>query len=248
MDVATDFWGERVAARRRELATWGMLSFGVHAGMLAVGLSLSVSQFSVPSEVISVDLVTLPRAEPARVQRPEPAAPVAPVEKRRPREVVLPERPSAEPTRARSKPRPQPAPSPPVEQNYADVLAELRKEAGETAPTPRPEPRVASVAPSKPSGPATVSPEVAAWMRSAKAHVRRSWVVPPGFRTQDLEAHLRVRLDRQGRVLGNPEVVRSSGNPWYDEGVLRAILKASPLPPPPQADVWSFVFVPEDSL
>lgn len=37
------------------------------------------------------------------------------------------------------------------------------------------------------------------------------------------------------------------GNPWYDENVVRAIQKASPLPAPPEAGEWAFVFVPEDS-
>lgn len=252
MDGATDFWGERVAARRRQLANWGMLSLALHAGLVAFGLSLPASRFAMPPNVISVDLVSLPRSEPRsqpiRARRPEPAARVEPVVKKAPREVVLPKRPSADPARTRREPRSRPAPIAPVEQDYDDVLAQLREEAGETAPTPRPEPRVASAVPSKSMVTASVSPEVAAWMRSAKAHVRRSWVVPPGFRTQDLETHVRVRLDRQGRVGGNPEIVRGSGNPWYDEGVVRAILKASPLPPPPQADVWAFIFVPEDSL
>jgi hypothetical protein len=30
--------------------------------------------------------------------------------------------------------------------------------------------------------------------------------------------------------------------------VVRAVEKASPLPPPPEAGEWDFVFVPEDSF
>jgi TonB family protein len=56
-----------------------------------------------------------------------------------------------------------------------------------------------------------------------------------------------VDLDAGGNVIGVPEVVQRSGNPWFDEGVVRAIQKASPLPPPPAADEWPFVFVPGDS-
>jgi len=56
---------------------------------------------------------------------------------------------------------------------------------------------------------------------------------------------IRVRLSAGGDVLGT-RVVRRSGNPWYDESVERAIKKASPLPPPPEADEWLFVFRPED--
>ena len=71
--------------------------------------------------------------------------------------------------------------------------------------------------------------------------------VPAGFRTQQLETHVLVDLDVGGRVLGDPRISRRSGNPWYDDGVVRAIQKASPLPAPPEAGEWAFVFVPEDS-
>ena len=54
------------------------------------------------------------------------------------------------------------------------------------------------------------------------------------------------RVDTQGNVLSEPKVVRRSGNPWYDESVVRAVQKASPLPPPPEAGIWPFVFKPED--
>jgi len=88
---------------------------------------------------------------------------------------------------------------------------------------------------------------VAAWLKRAKIHVRKNWVVPPGFRTQALEAQVEVDLDAGGQVRGTPKLTKRSGNPWYDEGVVRAIQKSSPLPRPPEAGKWPFVFVPEDS-
>ena len=137
-----------------------------------------------------------------------------------------------------------------MEKDYTDVLADLRAELGEPDSVPESEPEPLAVAPRLVAGGfgVQVSPEVAAWTRKAKIHVRRNWVVPPGFRTQLLEAHVVVRLDARGRVLGEPRVVRRSGNPWYDDGVVRAIQKASPLPAPPQSGEWTFVFVPMDSL
>ena len=48
-------------------------------------------------------------------------------------------------------------------------------------------------------------------------------------------------------MLGKPRIVQRSGNYHYDDGVVRAIRKASPLPAPPEAGEWTFVFVPEDS-
>ena len=96
------------------------------------------------------------------------------------------------------------------------------------------------------SGTASVAPEVAAWLRAARLHVRQAWVLPAGLRHEPLETQVEVELDAQGNVLAEPKVVRRSGNPWYDESVVRAVEKASPLPPPPEPGTWPFVFKPED--
>ena len=85
-------------------------------------------------------------------------------------------------------------------------------------------------------------------IRSARVHVRQAWVLPPGFRDAPLETHVEIELDSGGRMLGDPRVTRRSGNPWFDEGVVRAMQKASPLPPPPRSGAWAFVFRPEDLL
>jgi TonB family protein len=84
-------------------------------------------------------------------------------------------------------------------------------------------------------------------VRRAKIHVRSVWVVPPGFRTQPLQTSVLIDLDAEGRVLGKPRIIQRSGNYHYDDGVVRAIRKASPLPAPPESGEWTFVFVPEDS-
>jgi colicin import membrane protein len=138
----------------------------------------------------------------------------------------------------------KPAPA----KEYEDVLAQLRAESGEDAPPTEIAEAAPAVigSPGSPTGVA-ISPEVAAWLKKAKIHVRQKWVVPPGFRTQALEAHVEVNLDASGGVRGTPRLSRRSGNPWYDEGVIRAIQKSSPLPPPPEAGKWNFVFLPEDS-
>ena len=72
-----------------------------------------------------------------------------------------------------------------------------RAEAGEVAPE-----RVV-VARRKPESAARgssgvgrlVAPEVAAWIRQTKSHIKRNWVLTTGFRTQDLETHVLVRID-----------------------------------------------------
>jgi TonB family protein len=223
-----------------------VLSVASHFALLAVLLvKPSYPVVSMPG-VVSVELV----AAPAPASPPRVVALPKPV----PKKVVLPAQPTT------PKPEPEevaekvPPPEPErVEQDYSDVLAQLRADAGESAEPPpaTPPPTTTAMEPA-PAGSGSgvgrpVSPEVAAWVKKAKIHVRRSWVLPPAFRTQALEAHVLVDLDAGGNVIGVPEVVRRSGNPWYDEGVVRAIEKASPLPPPPAADEWAFVFVPGDS-
>jgi TonB family protein len=228
--------------RRREVRRMLVISVACHFVLLALLLvKPSYPVVSLPG-VVSVELV----AAPAPASPPRVVAPPKPV----PKKVVLP----AQPTTPKPKPKPKevvekaPPPEPaPVEQDYSDVLAQLRADAGESA---EPEPAPMTPAPAAGIGSGVgrpISPEVAAWVKKAKIHVRRAWVLPPPFRAQALEAHVLVDLDAGGHVIGVPEVVRRSGNPWFDEGVVRAIQKASPLPPPPAADEWAFVFVPGDS-
>jgi len=229
--------------RRREVRRMLVLSVACHLVLLALLLvKPSYPVVSLPG-VVSVELV----AAPAPASPPRVVAPPKPV----PKKVVLP----AQPTTPKPKPKPKevvekaPPPEPaPVEQDYSDVLAQLRADAGENAEPAPPAPAATAPAAGTGSGVGRpVSAEVAAWVKKAKIHVRRAWVLPPAFRTQALEAHVLVDLDAGGHVIGVPEVVRRSGNPWFDEGVVRAIQKASPLPPPPAADEWAFVFVPGDS-
>ncbi len=155
-------------------------------------------------------------------------------------------------------PKPTPPPKAKPQESYDDVLAGLRAERGEDRPDPVERP-VRTATASKPgadgtaatpaaraSGTASVTPEVAAWLRVTRLHVRQAWVLPAGLRREPLETQIEVDLDAQGNVLSEPKVIRRSGNPWYDESVVRAVQKASPLPPPPEPGRWPFVFRPED--
>ena len=225
-----------------------VLSVAFHMAMLAllVNSKFSLSRTSVAQlpSVISVDLVAMPSAA-----RPAPLPPKPVVKKPIVKKVVLPKEAMRDPEKPkpvakRREPELAPDPKPVVQEKYADVLAQLRAEAGEVAPKPV---VTAKTAPQQSSGIGRpVAPEVAAWIRRTKAHIKPNWVLPPGFRTQELQTHVLVNIDRGGVVRGEPKITRSSGNPWYDDGVVRAIMKSSPLPAPPEADRWAFVFVPED--
>lgn len=190
------------------------------------------------------------RPDPEPKPRPEPKPETRQAE-RQPEPAPEPKAPPA-PARA-AAPAARPA-APRREESYDDVLAGLRAERGETRPA-----RVAGATSPGVDGASGVAgssargagqpldAEVAFWLRAAKLHVEGAWVVPPGFRREALRTVVSVRLDPGGRVLGAPLVRERSGNPWYDESVVRAIQKASPLPPPPEAGEWRFEFTPPGS-
>jgi len=253
--------------RRREFRRLLLVSAAIHAGFaLLLAFSPGLPVIDAPAGAISVDLVAAPRAaapaaarskpKPAPAAKPVPAPP-PPVAKPKPpvpdKRVLPKEATTPKPApRARSKElAPEDVARPQAqEQDYADVLDQLRSEAGEPEPAPAAAP-VAQAAAAAPAGGGgsgrPVSPEVADWMRRARIHIRRSWVVPPGFRQQSLATTVQVALDAQGHLVGEPEITRRSGNPWYDEGVLRSITKASPLPAPPEAGVWVFMLVSDEN-
>jgi colicin import membrane protein len=243
--------------RRQELRRLFAISAIAHLALIAAFGFSPQSRISVPRRVIAVELVTAPAAaRPAAVAKPAPAkpAPPKPPAPIKPKKILLPAEPTTpkvEPKVAKPAvvPKPPPAkPTPAPAENYEDVMAKLRAESGEDAP-PTEVAKAAPTAIGSPGSPdgVAISPEVAAWLKRAKIHVRKNWVVPPGFRTQALEARVVVDLDASGGVRGTPRLSRRSGNPWYDDGVIRAIQKSSPLPPPPEAGKWNFVFMPEDS-
>jgi len=261
---------ELEGVRRREFRRLLLVSAIAHGVLLAAFMISPSGSVVAPRGVVSVELVGLPaaaaapKAAPSRPKVKPTPAPQAPKPKPKPPvkpKVVLPEKPTTpEPAKPEEKPvevakaerppepKPPPEPARPAALEYDDVLDQLRSETGENRPPV--EETAAAQARGTPGAGGSgrpVSAEVAAWLKAAKIHVRRNWVVPPGFRTEPLETHVMVRLDASGRVNGEPRVVKRSGNPWYDEGVVRAIQKSSPLPPPPEAAEWSFVFIPEDS-
>ncbi len=241
------------------MVVWSAL---VHMGALGLVLVTPADDHRSPPRVISVELLgSPPSAAPAR---PAPAAakqkalppPPAPP---KPKQVVLPEKPQAPKPQAKEKAKPREQevfhePEKKEEKSLEELLAEMRDEAGE-AETPAPaeaaEPVDTAIAPSPGSTSGTgdpLSPEERDWHMRVKRRMKGIWVVPPGFRTQALVTRVIVTLDASGNILGEPRITQRSGNPWFDEGVVRGLSKASPLPPPPEPGDWPMQFEPGDSL
>jgi len=215
---------------------WSLL---LHLGLLSLALTLPAPAGVALPRVVEVALVAAPVAPPAPQPVPRKTVPPPARSKKR----VLPEKPR-DATPPPPKPQREVVLEPEVQEQRSleEILAEMRDEAGEVPP----EPVLAAREPG-PDAAQVVSEEVLKWVRAVKRHVRRAWVVPPGFRGKTLETHVMVELDGSGRVIGRPDVVRGSGNPWFDDGVVRGIDKASPLPAPPEPGRWPFVFAPEDA-
>lgn len=203
-----------------------------------------------------------PKAEP--IPPPDPVAPPKPpppvVNKQvLPKEAVAKPKPAPRPVekpaeKPIAKEPPKLAPKPAAKQvDYDDLMKDLRADAGEERPEAIAQAASGAGRTASPStlpsgglgGTVKVSPEVMAWIRDARIHVRKNWVKAPGF--QRLQTQLLVNLDAAGNVTGEPRVVQRSGNPFYDDSVVRAIQKASPLPRPPRAGEWPFVFPSEES-
>jgi hypothetical protein len=229
---------DQAEAQRLSFQRALMVSVLLHSAAVAV---LAFAPEPVPLrqlEVVSVKLVSLP-AIPSAEKR---AAPVpAPAQKK----IILPKEAPAVVKKRRPKPKPL---------EYSDALAALRSELGEPTPVPLADPKPAlgaqSDVPSAPEAPgqdAKLAPETIVWMRATKNHLRKVWVVPPEFMHRALRTDLLVALSVSGEVIGTPEIVRSSGDPYWDDNTIRALLRASPLPAPPEAGEWPFIFSPEEA-
>jgi TonB family protein len=241
--------------RQRQFRRFVAISAGVHVALAVlfwVGpLRPATKGLPVVERVALVPtLPAPPAAKPAPAQAKPKPVPVEPPPPPPQAKKLLPKQPAPlpkpKPPEAKAKPEPKPKPKEPEpEQDLDDVLAELRSEAGETAPRPV-EQQAAAVGPAGGPG-VVVDPATAAWIRAVKIHVTRAWILPPGFRTEALVTIVEVDLSPTGEVLGT-RTRQSSGNPWYDESVERAVEKASPVPVPPEPGEWQFTFDSREQL
>jgi len=227
-----------------------MVSLGGHlAVVMTVAFAPELPAAPLP-RVVTVELMApipgMARAPKARkVAKPAPAealpAPKPPPPK--PQKIVLPEQPTA----AKKPRQAKKVRKKPPELDYQDVMAKLRDELGEdTPPAEEPAAEPDAVAESAPSQAGIrLSPEEMAWVRKVEIHVRRQWVTPPEFLNRRLGTQLCVELSTTGQVLGEPDVNRSSGDPFFDDNAVRAILRSSPLPPPPRQGRSCFFFDPD---
>lgn len=64
-------------------------------------------------------------------------------------------------------------------------------------------------------------------------HIKQHWSLPEWLAHRDFKAQARVFIDSRGNILDR-KIVKSSGNPSYDDEVLATIDRSAPFPAPPE--------------
>jgi colicin import membrane protein len=231
------------APREHFFGRSAMLALAVHV-LLVAALMLGVHWQSRAPDVVTVELWRPPEpvaqpAPPPRVEPPPKAAPPAPAAKPEPRiekpDIALKAKPQPKP---KPKPapvaKPEPAPPKPDETMAQRVLAEAlnREEQRHTAERERQRIEYQLQRESQ----AARDRAMQTWIDKIRNQIRGNIVLPPGIQGNP-EALVLVTLLPNYEVL-DAKLVISSGHSAYDDAVLRAIIKSSPLPKPDTAGMF----------
>jgi outer membrane biosynthesis protein TonB len=188
-----------------------------------------------PPPVVKAPVQVLPEESPSRIRKVKPEPPKPKVVAK-----VVPEPKSAPKRPKREK-----------ELSYEDAMAELGIDETEEFLEALPAPRASDDSSGQPAAPdassvskagVAISPELAAWNRATQRRIQRKWVTPPKFRESGLATTLELRLSLSGELIGPPRVIQGSGDPYFDENAVRALLTAAPLDPPPKPGLQHFIF------
>lgn len=225
------------APREEFVGPSALLALAVHV-VLAVGLVLGVHWQSRAPSVIAVELWQPPpapvaRPEPARVEPPPPAAKPEPrIDKP---DIAVKAAPKPKP-KPEAKPEPKPAAKPkPDERPAQQQLAEaLRRE--QQALAAERESRAIREQLAR-EAQAARDRAMHTWVDKIRAKIRGNIVLPQDLQGNP-EAMVLVTQLPTGEVL-QAKLVISSGHAGYDDAVMRAILKSSPLPKPDSAALFA---------
>jgi TonB family protein len=195
------------------------------------------------------EVAALAKPKAKKAAKPKPAPRVTkPKPKPKPK-VVLPKKeaeppkkkktekppPKKEPPKKVEK-KPEPPPPPPEEppepapeEVLEEVLARIKKRAGSRE-------KVAAKGPAGPSAWEEKQKEIeySAYYDQVERAVRGNWIEPPhmDFENESAMTVVSLTLLPDGRVLKS-YIEETSGDPLFDQSVMKAILKSTPFPPPP---------------
>jgi colicin import membrane protein len=215
------------APREEYVGPSALLALAVHAG-LAAALVLGVHWQSRAPDVVMVELWAPPQAEP----RPEPARaePPPPPPKPEPR-IEKPDIAVKAPPKPKPKPKPEPKPKPapkPDDAQAQRLLAQALQREQQALAAER-ESRAIREQLTR-EAEATRERAIFAWIDRVRAKIRSNIVLLQEIKGNP-EARVLVTQLPTGEVL-EAKLVFSSGDTAYDDAVIRAILKSSPLPKP----------------
>ncbi len=74
--------------------------------------------------------------------------------------------------------------------------------------------------------------EADAYIDNVHQHMLSRWMLPPFLKNRNFRTDVIVKFDSNGNILSK-EILKSSGNSTFDDYVLTAIQKSSPVPIPP---------------
>jgi colicin import membrane protein len=215
--------------REEDLAPALVLAIVVHV-LLAVVLTFGVRWQSRAPEVVQVELWQPPPPSPPVVQ-PEPPRPAPVVQAKPEPRIEKPDIAIKEPAKPKPKPEAKPKPKPvakPDDTALRRLLAEALQREQQQLAAERERQAIKSqlardAANARFKG-------IAAWVDKVRDKIRGNIVLPPDIKGNPEALFLVTQLPT-GEVL-QVRLVISSGHAGYDEAVLRAILKSSPLPKP----------------
>lgn len=198
------------------------MSVVLHA---AAGVALTVSFDKPPKRAIPIAYEVQVLQPPT----PEPKEEVKKVEPPKPKPKPKPKKPEPKPKPKKKKVKVEKKPKP--EPKKPEPKPEPPKE------KPKPIPEVVEPTPKK-AGiqiKRQLPPLLNSWGRLVQRKVEKYWVVPGGIKIdeEDSGALISFWVDREGNLIGPPEIVKHGSDPALGESGVRAIRMAAPLPPLP---------------
>lgn len=183
----------------------------------------------------NVSASTTPEEETKPAIKPEPQEEEKPKEK----EVIIPEREKPKPTPKPLPPKPKATPAPTAkpkvkEPSTADINKEyqqaMQRYRGESSESTGKGFGAARIGGSGMGGGVQRPPEFFVYRQLLRDRIKRGW---NWYNTAaDLVTTVVFDISRDGTI-SNIGLAKGSGNSEFDDSVLRAVAKASPLPPPP---------------
>jgi len=219
----------------------GVLALVVHGAFFAL-LYFGVNWHSDKPQGMAVDIwesLPVPQVEPVKVEpvkvEPPPVEPPKPVEP--PRPVAPPKADIALPEKKKPK-EPEPKPAEEVKKSPVPLKQVVPQvsEAEKVRQTEQERARAAQAA-QQAAAAAAINNEVGRYKGLISAKIRRNIVKPPDAQ-DNMQAEFDVILLPGGSVL-SAKLTKPSGSAAYDEAVERAIMKAQPLPLPPDVALFN---------